>query len=72
MSEIDFQALNHSAGIDTALVLDDPDSIGWDACFDVIVVGLGGAGACAAVEAGSLEWVVRTMRVQSSSRFRDT
>ncbi len=30
---------------------DDPDSIEWQASADVVVVGFGGAGACAAIEA---------------------
>lgn len=33
------------------LVVDDPDGVAWDGVADVIVVGFGGAGAAAAVEA---------------------
>lgn len=33
------------------LIVDDPDQIEWDDIADVVVVGFGGAGACAAIEA---------------------
>src|SRR5690606_434234 len=37
--------------IEAALVLDDPDSTMWTDTADVIVIGFGAAGACAALEA---------------------
>jgi 3-oxo-5alpha-steroid 4-dehydrogenase len=33
------------------LILENPDAHGWDDSADVVVVGFGGAGACAAIEA---------------------
>lgn len=40
-----------SAGIEPALHLGADETIAWDAQADVIVVGLGGAGVCAAIQA---------------------
>ncbi|MFC7516762.1 FAD-binding protein [Herbaspirillum sp. GCM10030257] len=39
--------------IDAPLRLDHADSIAWDAACDVLVLGFGAAGACAAIEAAS-------------------
>ena len=33
------------------ILVDDPNAIAWDDTADVVVVGYGGAGACAAIEA---------------------
>src|SRR3546814_8028469 len=33
------------------IILDNPDAVEWDDTADVLVVGFGGAGACAAIEA---------------------
>lgn len=49
-------AVNHTArdvglDIEDPLVIDDPDALGWDEEADLVVVGLGGAGIAAALEA---------------------
>jgi len=43
-----------TSNIEPAQVLDSPDSVSWDYEADMIVVGFGGAGACAAIEATDL------------------
>jgi len=37
--------------VEPALVVDDPDSFAWDDACDVLVVGVGLAGACATLRA---------------------
>lgn len=44
----------HQTGQTQPVVLDDPDAIAWDDCADVVVVGFGGAGAAAAIQARQL------------------
>lgn len=51
-SQVGVDALNAIPSPDVPpLIIDDPDSIAWDDSTDVLVVGFGGAGACAAIEA---------------------
>jgi 3-oxo-5alpha-steroid 4-dehydrogenase len=43
--------VTHDRPVEAPVVIDNPDAVQWDDNADVVVVGFGGAGACAAVEA---------------------